>query len=292
MRLPAAAGPPDGEPWRSLADALAHLTGDPAGIARRVTDGEVRLADGTPVTGTTAYLPGEVVYLYRDLPEEVPVPFEIDVLLHDDETGLLVVDKPPFLATMPRGGHVAQTVVTRLRRALDLPELAPVHRLDRLTSGVLLLTTRAQARSPYQRMVQAGRLAKTYEALAPVREDLVLPTTVTDRIVKERGELQARVVDGEPNARTHVELVGEQDGLGHYRLTPTTGRTHQLRLHLAGLGLPIEGDPLYPEPRHVAADDFSAPLQLLAREVTFTDPVTGLARRVTSPRALPVPGTR
>jgi tRNA pseudouridine32 synthase / 23S rRNA pseudouridine746 synthase len=73
---------------------------------------------------------------------------------------------------------------------------------------------------------------------------------------------------------------------GSYRLTPRTGRTHQLRVHMASLGIPIEGDPLYPDAHNVAADDFSTPLRLLAQRIEFTDPVTGLRREFVSRRTL------
>ena len=280
---------------RTVVEFLAAATGDEDGVWRRVRAGEVVLGDGTRVGPDTPYRPGGSVHLYRDLPDEAVVPGELTVLLHDERTGLLAVDKPPFLATMPRGSHVAQTAVVLLRRRLGLPEISPVHRLDRLTSGVLLLTTRADVRGAYQRMVQEGGLTKTYEALAPTAEHLDLPTVVRDRLVKRRGELQAVVEPGEPNAETRVELVGAVDpgvdpGVGRYRLTPRTGRTHQLRVHLAGLGIPILGDPLYPVVREVPADDFSDPLQLLAREVRFTDPVTGVERRIVSGRELPLRG--
>lgn len=277
----------------TVVEFLVALTGDEEGVWRRVRAGEVVLGDGTRVEATTPYRPGGTAYLYRDLPQEAPVPGEITVLLRDDETGLLAVDKPPFLATTPRGRHVAQTVLVRLRCELDLPDLAPVHRLDRLTSGVLLLTTRREARSAYQRMVQEGGLAKTYAALAPLSDDPELPVLIRNRLVKRRGELQARVEPGEPNAQTLVELEAvlgpeEHGRLGRYRLTPTTGQTHQLRVHLAGLGIPIIGDPLYPQVRDVADDDLSTPLQLLAREVGFVDPVTGQERTIRSRRTLPV----
>ncbi|MGV0834326.1 pseudouridine synthase [Mycolicibacterium thermoresistibile] len=248
--------------------------------AAKVLGGEVFCADGTPVTASAVLPPGAVVYLYRDLPDEVEVPFELPVLHRDDD--IVVVDKPHFLATMPRGRHVAQTALVRLRRELDLPELSPAHRLDRLTAGVLLFTVRREVRGSYQRLFAEGRVRKSYHALAPVRADVALPTVLRSRIVKHRGRLQAVEEPGEPNAETRVEHAGD----GRYRLTPRTGRTHQLRVHMAALGLPIVGDPLYPEIIDVAPDDFSRPLQLLAHSLEFDDPLTGRPRRFVSTRML------
>jgi len=194
-----------------------------------------------------------------------------------------VVDKPPFLATMPRGRHVAQTALVRLRRELDLPELSPAHRLDRLTAGVLLFTTRREVRGAYQALFSRGLVRKTYLARAAVDPALVLPRVVRSRIVKRRGHLQAVCEPGAPNAETLVEHIS--DGL--YRLTPRTGRTHQLRLHIASLGIPIEGDPLYPNVIDVPADDFGTPLRLLAQRMEFDDPVTGVRREFVSRRPAP-----
>ncbi len=232
-----------------------------ADAAAKVLAGEVVLPDGTVVTPTTALPAGSHVYFYRELRDEVPVPFDIPVLYRDDD--IVVVDKPHFLATMPRGRHVAQTAVVRLRRELDLPELSPAHRLDRLTAGVLLLTTRREVRGRYQTLFSRGEVRKTYLARADVDPSLDFPIVVRNRIVKRRGQLQAVAEPGEPNAETLIEHAG--DGL--YRLTPRTGRTHQLRLHMASLGLPIHNDPLYPDLVEVAPDDFSRPLQLLAHRL-------------------------
>lgn len=232
------------------------------------------------------------VWFHRDLREEPEVPGSIRVV-HRDER-IVVVDKPPFLSTIPRGRHVRQSVVVRLREELGLPELAPAHRLDRITSGLLVLTAERRWRGPYQTLFQDRAVAKVYRAVAPLDPALALPLTVRNRIVKERGVWQAGVVPGEPNAETFVELerrLEESAGRaprGVYRLSPSTGRTHQLRVHLNGLGIPIENDPLYPAVREVDVDDFSAPLQLLAASLAFTDPVDGTPRRFESARALPL----
>jgi len=263
---------------------LVELTarfGPPA--CAKVLAGEVVDADGAVVDEGTVLPVGASVYLYRDLPDEVPVPFDIPVLHQDAD--IVVVDKPHFLATMPRGRHVAQTALVRLRRELGLPELSPAHRLDRLTAGVLLFTTRRELRGAYQTAFARGLVSKTYLARAAVDPDLVLPRVVRSRIVKRRGHLQAVCEPGVPNAETLVERISENsDGL--YRLTPRTGRTHQLRVHMASLGIPIEGDPLYPDVIDLAADDFSTPLRLLAQRIEFTDPLTGLRREFASRRGV------
>jgi tRNA pseudouridine32 synthase / 23S rRNA pseudouridine746 synthase len=248
--------------------------------AAKVLAGEVVLPDGAVISETTVLPPGAHVYFYRELRDEVPVPFDIPVLYRDDD--IVVVDKPHFLATMPRGRHVAQTAVVRLRRELDLPELSPAHRLDRLTAGVLLFTTRREIRGAYQTLFARGEVRKTYLARAAVNPDIELPTVVRSRIIKRRGDLQAVEEPGEPNAETLIEHIAD----GRYRLTPRTGRTHQLRVHMASLGLPILGDSLYPKVIDVAPDDFSRPLQLLAHSIEFDDPVSARRRRFISTRTL------
>jgi len=263
----------------SVLTELTERFGAPA--RAKLLAGEVVDGRGAVVDSGGLLPPGSFVYVYRDLPEEVPVPFELAVLHQDDD--LVVVDKPHFLATMPRGRHVAQTALVRMRCALGLPELSPAHRLDRLTAGVLLFTTRRQLRGSYQTLFARGAVRKTYLARAAVDPDLVLPRVVRSRIVKRRGNLQAMCEPGTPNAETLVELVSPD---GVYRLTPRTGRTHQLRVHMASLGLPIEGDSLYPNVIDVAPGDFSTPLKLLAQRIEFDDPISGLPREFISRREL------
>ena len=262
-----------------LGDELARRFGPD--VAARAIAGEVVDQHGAVLDPATVLPAGAVVYLYRDLRDEVPVPFDIPVLYQDED--IVVADKPHFLATMPRGRHVAQTALVRLRRQLGLDELSPAHRLDRLTAGVLLFTTHREVRGAYQTLFARGAVHKTYLARAAVDPNVVLPRVVRSRIIKRRGSFQAVEEAGEPNAETLVELVSS-DGL--YRLTPRTGRTHQLRVHLASLGLPIYGDPLYPNVIDVAADDFSTPLQLLAQRIEFDDPLSGTRREFVSSRRL------
>jgi tRNA pseudouridine32 synthase/23S rRNA pseudouridine746 synthase len=260
-------------------------------VVGMLAEGRFVYDDLRAVAADDPYRPHTFVWFHRDLREEPEVPGEL-VVLHRDER-IVVVDKPPFLSTIPRGRHVRESVVVRLRAELDLPELSPLHRLDRITSGVLLLATERRWRGTYQVLFEHRRVRKTYRALAPYRDDLVVPTTVRNHLRKERGRWQAEVVPGAPvNAETLVELETRLgDGAGDravYRLTPRTGRTHQLRVHLNGLGVPIVDDPLYPEVRDVEVDDFSRPLQLIAAELGFTDPVDGTERLFRSGRTLPL----
>ncbi|MET0930180.1 MAG: pseudouridine synthase [Aeromicrobium sp.] len=248
---------------------------------RFVYDTGLAVAEGDP------YAPHTFVWFHRDLPEEVAVPGEVRIV-HRDER-LVVVDKPAFLSTIPRGQHVRQSVVVRLRDELGLPELSPLHRLDRITSGLLMLATERRWRGAYQSLFQDGEVRKTYRALAPVRPELELPVVVRNHLVKRRGSWQVEIVPDAPvNAETRVELETQTGDLGVYRLTPRTGRTHQLRVHLHGLGIPIAGDPLYPTVQDIAVDDFSTPLQLLAAELGFTDPFDGSRREFLSVRELPL----
>ncbi|WP_132992438.1 pseudouridine synthase [Gordonia zhaorongruii] len=270
-----------------LAPLLAGWTADD--IRSRAESGEIVDSDGRAVDLEAPVTRPTPVYLYRDLPQEFAVPFQVSVLHVDDD--LLVVDKPHYLATMPRGSHVAQTALVRMRREFG-DEVAPVHRLDRLTAGVLIFTRRREVRGAYQDLFAQRQVTKEYRALAPAVSSLADGVRVSNRIEKTAGDLCARVVDGEVNAVSDIglEFTGA-DGLGMYRLRPQTGRTHQLRLHMAELGAPIIDDPLYPEVDReliVAPDhgDFSRPLRLLAHSVEFTDPFTGEVRRFVSERTI------
>ena len=266
----------------------------PARLAR----GDVLDALGQPLAADARCVPGTLLWYWRDPPPEPRVPFEIE-LLHRDEH-LVVVDKPHFLSTIPAGRHLHETVLVRLKRQLAIDTLAPMHRLDRDTAGVLVFIVQPATRHAYQSLLRDRQVRKVYEAIAPWRADLVLPLTCRSRLEPRPGAafMQMRPVEGEPNAETHVELIDRiapsderSPGLfAHYRLMPRTGRRHQLRAHMNALGLPILGDRIYPrllpEPAPGEAPDYAQPLQLLAREFAFTDPISGEARCFTSRRRL------
>ncbi|NKQ54611.1 pseudouridylate synthase [Amycolatopsis sp. K13G38] len=275
MKLPAEG------PWATVRDHLVERIPrlPPQRLDEMLAEERIVGVDG-PVTADTPFLPGAFIWFHRDLPEEVPVPFQIGIV-HADEH-LVVVDKPHFLATIPRGRHVLETALVRLRRDLGLPELSPAHRLDRVTAGLLMFVTRRENRGKYQTLFRDRAVAKEYEAIAPHDPGLELPATVRSRIVKERGTITAQEVAGPVNAETRVELIEHAEGRGRYRLAPATGRTHQLRVHMNHLGIPILGDRFYPTVVETPLDDFRRPLQLLAKTLEFTDPLTGERRRFES----------
>ncbi len=270
--------------WPTVRDHLMERYGAAIGTDRvdaMMAEGAFVGADGRRVAADEPYRAGRHVWFHRELPAEEPVPFPVGVV-HRDER-LLVADKPHFLATTPRGRHVTETAVARLRRELGLPELQPAHRLDRLTAGLVLFVVRAEDRGAYQTLFRDRRVRKEYEAVAPHDPGLGLPATVRSHIVKERGRVDAYEVEGaEPNSESRVELVEQRGGLARYRLVPETGRTHQLRVHMNRLGVPILHDPLYPVVRDDGPEDFTRPLHLLARTLEFTDPFTGAPVRFES----------
>jgi len=277
---------PTGDEWATVRDHLVARLAAGAGVIDAMLDtGRIVDVAGRPVPRDMAYVPGMFVWFHRDLPDEERVPFEVDVVYRDEH--VVVADKPHFLATTPRGSHVAETALARLRKQLGVPTLSAAHRLDRLTAGLVLFIVRPEERGTYQSLFRDKRVAKEYEAVAPHDPALVLPRTMRSRIVKERGVLAAREVEGEPNAVSRVEVLEHRNGRARYRLTPRTGQTHQLRVHMSTLGVPILGDPLYPVVTGpVAVGDFRRPLQLVARALEFTDPVTGREHRFVSPRTL------
>jgi tRNA pseudouridine32 synthase/23S rRNA pseudouridine746 synthase len=254
----------------------------------RLLRGEIVDEAGRTMAADTPYRAGARIWYYREVPPETPVPFE-EVILHRDER-LLVVDKPHFLATIPGGRYLRETLLARLRNKLDLPELTPIHRLDRETAGLVLFCIHPPSRGAYQQLFEQRTVSKVYEAIASYRADLPLPLVHRSRLIEggkdgERFFIMQEVA-GEPNSETRVDLIEQRGELAKYRLEPHTGRKHQLRAHMLALGIPIQNDPWYPFVQTDKGEDFSQPLQLLARQVEFVDPLSGEARQFSSRMAL------
>ncbi|MHA7271356.1 pseudouridine synthase [Arthrobacter sp. HLT1-20] len=271
---------PDEGPWTTAMEFVLEKFGhvDPAGIVDRFERGEVMALDGEIVTPTTPLHQHMFIWYYREVPVEERMPVELTVLHQDAD--LVAVDKPHFLPTTPGGMYVQESALVRLRVLLDLPDLVPMHRLDRMTAGVLLFSANPDTRGKYQTLFEKRRIQKTYRAVAPVREDLELPRVVHSRMIKSRTYLLAQEVAGEPNAETRIELMDTRteettgETLGLYDLAPHTGKTHQLRVHMASQGIGILNDSFYPVLHEKAADDYTKPLQLLAHSISFIDPLT------------------
>lgn len=249
--------------------------------AQRLARGEVVDAHGVQLSEHSAVRQGMRIWYYRELEAlETPIPFQERVLFIDEH--ILVADKPHFLPTIPTGRFLKETLLVRLRRAHDLPHLVPIHRLDRETAGVVIFSHNPDSRGAYQSMFQKRVVNKTYEAIAPLLTGRAFPFTYRSRMQDAEQFFVSQEVEGEPNSETLLELIEQQGELARYRLHPHTGRKHQLRLHLSSLGAPILNDTFYPVALPCKGDDFSAPLQLLARSIAFDDPLTGQPRSFSS----------
>ncbi len=265
-------------PWPTLLDFLAERLPRVADWPERLARGDVVDEGGQPVAA--GYVPNRRVFYWRYLADEPAVPFEERIVFQDEH--LLVADKPHFLPVTPAGLYARQTLMARLRHRTGLADLIPVHRLDRETAGLVVFCVRADERDAYHRLFRDRTVDKVYDAIAPAGEG-PWPRVVRHRLVEPDTEqfLQMQVVDGEPNAETWIDLVERlPGGLARYELRPRTGARHQLRVQMNALGLPLVGDRVYPVLLpHENPPRFDAPLQLVAREIAFTDPVTGQSRR-------------
>lgn len=296
LRLPSAG------PWPTIADHVAerftHLDGER--LRARFPRGDFVDITGTPVTGDEPLGSVEFIWYYREPPaREHDVPLDFDVLHHDDD--LLVIDKPHFLPTTPGGSFLVHSALIQARRRFGNDDLVPIHRLDRATAGVLMFSARPETRGLYQSMFERREVRKVYRAVTEI-PDAGLPSSPWEyrsHIRKFRDNIRVQVIEGEePNAITRAEVIGvgaragafASTGTGapaaHVRLFPLTGQMHQLRVHLAAQGMGILGDRYYPDLFPLGDDDRDRPLQLLAEEVSFTDPRSASPRTFRSRRTL------
>jgi len=250
----------------------------------RMDKGLVQDEAGLPVNSRTPYRASACIFYYRELESEATIPFVEHVLFRDEN--ILVADKPHFLPVVPSGRFLHETLLVRLKKSEGLDELVPVHRIDRETAGVVLFSLNASTRGSYASLFQNRRIEKVYEALAGTKTELEFPMTRRSRIVPGEPFFRMKEVEGRQNSETNINVLNCMGEVSHYRLKPVTGRKHQLRLHLSALGIPIVNDKLYPGVSPVELDDFANPLKLLAKSISFRDPLSGQERQFESSRSL------
>jgi tRNA pseudouridine32 synthase / 23S rRNA pseudouridine746 synthase len=269
----------------SLLSFLEHPAQNPQGLdwENRLKTGLICDASGQSLPLDAPYLPGQRIYYWRDAGPEPRVPFDEQIIYQDDH--ILVADKPHFLPVTPTGRYVQETLLVRLKKRTGLADLTPMHRIDRDTAGLVMFCIRVQDRDAYAAMFRGRNLAKTYECIAPLSASLSFPLLRKTRLVTSPDSFMQMVeAVGEPNSETRIDLIERlSGGLARYSLQPISGKRHQLRVHMNGLGLPIMGDGIYPTlTPETQQPDYSKPLQLLAKELAFEDPVTGLRHRFVS----------
>ncbi len=274
-------------PWTTALDCLCERF--PAVTRQqwleRMARGRVVDGDGRWLTPETPFQLGREIHYYREVPDEPPIPF-LEVVLHSD-ADLLVADKPHFLPVTPVGAHVHETLLGRLIRQTGNHALAPLHRIDRETAGLVLFSANPDTRAQYQALFRERRISKHYEAIAPPLPDVQFPCTRSSRMVAGEPFFRMHEVEGPANSETRIAVIERGDRHWRYALAPITGRKHQLRVHMAALGAPIDNDRLYPSLQYRAAGDYLAPLQLLAKDLSFIDPVSGVERVFRSRFTLP-----
>jgi tRNA pseudouridine32 synthase/23S rRNA pseudouridine746 synthase len=268
--------------WITVLDCLcAHFSA----ISReqwldRIARGRVLDATGKPVGVDLAYREGLRIHYFREVPNETPIPVHESILYADEH--LVVADKPHFLPVTPAGEYVEQTLLRRLIRRLDNPDLVPLHRIDRHTAGLVLFSASKQTRSAYQSLFPTRQIDKRYEAIAPALPGVEFPRVHKSRLIDGEPFFRMQEGEGVSNTETAMEVCERNGDLWRYALYPVTGKKHQLRVHMAALGAGICNDPFYPSVLKDAVDDYARPLKLLAQSLRFVDPVTRQQRQFES----------
>ncbi len=270
-------------PWSTVLDCLC---GHFQAISReqwldRIARGRVLDAEGRPISLDLAYRQGLRIHYFREVPNEKVIPAQEHILYSDEH--LVVADKPHFLPVTPTGEYVEHTLLRRLIRRLDNPDLVPLHRIDRHTAGLVMFSANPQTRAAYQSLFPTRRIHKHYQAIAAALPCLRFPLTHCSRLVHGEPFFRMQEVPGVNNSETRVEVAPQSGEFWRYDLYPVTGKTHQLRVHMLSLGAGIRHDPFYPDVQPPdAEDDYARPLQLLARGLRFDDPLSGQTREFES----------
>jgi tRNA pseudouridine32 synthase/23S rRNA pseudouridine746 synthase len=242
---------------------------------QRIADGKVHCHDGSLITAESPFQAQQRVYYYREVENEPSIPFKETILFQDQH--ILVAYKPHFLAVIPGGIYVNECLQNRLRRSTGIETLQAIHRLDRVTAGLVMFSVNPDTRNQYHRLFETRKINKTYQAISNINNaDKLIGKKweIQNRIEQCEPRFRMRVTEGEANSHTVIRCLQQSTHKALFELTPITGKTHQLRLHMQALGWPILNDKYYPQLQTLSADNYSAPLQLLAKKLTFIDPMT------------------
>ncbi|MCG2748000.1 MAG: pseudouridine synthase, partial [Desulfobulbaceae bacterium] len=275
------------EPYPSLLDFLQmRFPHVPLGSwEMRIAEGKVIDGDGRPVTFATSYVPGKKIHYFREVTREPVIPFAEKIVFQNDE--LLVACKPHFLPVVPAGPYVNECLLHRLKKKTGNSDLVPLHRIDRETAGIVLFSANRETRGLYHDLFMHGQVEKNYQAVADCSvQPLQAEWIVANRLKAGHPWFRMQTVPGPVNSRSRIRLLERQENRGRFLLQPETGKKHQLRVHLSGLGFGIINDRYYPDLLPEVEDDFHRPLQLLAETLRFRDPVTGKKMEFGSDRRL------
>jgi len=273
-------------PWRTLLSFLVERFPNVPREAwlSRMQRGEVLNAQGVRMEAQSAYRVNDCIFYYREPEPETAVPFAEHILYQDEH--ILVADKPHFLPVIPSGRFLHETLLVRLKKRTGLEQLTPIHRIDRETAGIVVFSHNMRTRGDYQSLFQQREVEKEYHAVAGNPVDVQFPLVYRSRLVDGQPFFRMMEVDGEPNSETYIDIAVRGANKSLYILRPLTGKKHQLRVHLSALGMPIINDAFYPHALPCKGDDFSLPLQLLAKAISFKDPISGQQRHFESQREL------
>lgn len=255
----------------------------------RMAAGKVHWFRGEPVTPATPFLPSKRLCYYREVMAEPVMPLAHHIIFQNEH--IIVADKPHFLPVTPGGEYVNECLLARIQRDTGLTDVVPVHRLDRDTAGLVLFSVNPVSRAAYYQLFSQGTINKHYQAVAKLTataQQTAIPQhwQIENRIEKSTPRFINAIVAGEVNAISDISLISKKDDLGLFQLTPHTGKTHQLRLHMLSLGMPILHDSYYPDLKPKQPPQLATPLQLLARELSFTDPLNQQFRQFCSKQLL------
>ncbi|HKI62354.1 MAG TPA: pseudouridine synthase, partial [Mariprofundaceae bacterium] len=269
--------PPLKQPFPSMVDFLDNhfpRVGRDVWL-QRLRTGKIHDAEGRVVDESVPYQVNARLRYYREVEAEPRIPFVEKIIYEDDE--ILIADKPHFLPVTPGGQYVNECLLHRLVARTGNEQLVAVHRLDRETAGLVLFSKRHATRKFYFSLFREGRIDKQYEAIASLPANPEQKTwLVESRIERSDVWVVFRNVAGVINARSHIELVEAREDRARFALSPLTGKTHQLRLHMGLIGAHILNDRIYPELQQKSdVVDYANPLQLLAKSLAFIDPLSG-----------------